>query len=342
MEPKFTTQAAERIAITRPNHMVGAAIARHLLRLGHPRRLLLTPTQAEQETPEQMAAFLEREQPAQVYVLAQTLHQASAELPANVNERLPALNRDLRTIEAAFRAGARKLLYVCDARSYPAAAAAPLAEEDMGRGLHNRQHNPVGLAQYTALHLCRAITRQYGQRLGLDYRGVVLSEVYGPGDHYGAPLAHSLPTHPVAALIAQIHQAPDQGQLTLTLDQRRPVDLLFVDDAADALVHAMELPAPALQSVVHRAFPHLNIGSSRAIDTAQLAHCVASAMGHHGPLQLQAPAKASGATLAPLNSQRLQSLGWRPLMALDYGLELACMDFCLHHAMRRGLMGEPA
>jgi GDP-L-fucose synthase len=336
MEPMFTIQAAERVAITRPNHMVGTAIARHLLRLGHPKSLLLTPNRAEQETPEQMAAFLEREQPEQVYVLAQTLHQVSGDLTANANERLRALNHDLRTIEAAFRAGARKLLYVCDARCYPVSAAAPLAEEDMGRGLHDPRRSLIGLAQYAALHLCRTLSRQYGGQLGLDYRGAVLCEVYGPGDQYVPPSGGGVPSQTVAALIAQIHRATNQRNLALSLHHRRHVDLLFVDDAADALVHVMELPAPALQCVANRTFPHLNIGSSRAIDLAQLTRRVADAMGHHGPLQLRVSSFAPP-PLPLLDSQRLKFLGWQPLMELDYGLELASMDFRLHHAQRMHL-----
>lgn len=335
-------QAAERIVITWSQHMVGAAIARQLMRLGHPRRHILIPDTPDSRSPADLASFFEHERPDQVYLVAATLHQPESTHDAMADRIAHGWTQDLNAIEAAFRAGVKKLMYVCDARCYPPAAIPPIAEEGMGSGLHDRQHGQTGLSQFKGLRLCEAITRQYGAQLGMDYRSAILCQVYGPGDRYDSAPACAVAPSPVASLIAQVHWAQAKGQTSLTLaaSQAQTVELLFVDDAAEALVHAMELPRRALDGVVHNEFAHLNIGASRDIGMAELAQRVAEVLGYHGQLRLSTPAAATPARRV-LGSQRIQSLGWQPFMALGYGLELACMDFHVHHAPRLDLSAEP-
>lgn len=140
--------------------------------------------------------------------------------------------------------------------------------------------------------------------------------------------------------VSSSHRSRCPRETELSVHQRPKYALLFVDDAAEALVHAMELPRHALDGVVHNEFPHINIGASRDIGMAELAQRIAEVLGYHGQLHLSTPT-AAPTSRRVLSSQRIQSLGWQPFMALGYGLELACMDFHVHHAPRLDLTAEP-
>lgn len=337
------TQAAEPILIAHQHHPVGAAIARHLLRLGHPRRHVLADRLCAPCSPADLDALFERERPQQVYLVASTLHQPDPGQGNSCELAAPHLTHDLTVIEAAFRAGVKKLLYIADARSYPGACTAPAREEDMASAQHQRHRSPSGLAQYTGLRLCEAISRQCGRPHEFDYRGAVLCEVYGIGDRYPTDADHTPSPSTAADWIARLHQARVRGLPAVCLSASRSddADLLFVDDAADALLMAMELPAKAYQAVLDPLHPQLNIGSAQTVGLAALAQHIASAVGYQGSVHVQACARPA-ASWRPLATERLQRLGWRPLMTLDYGLGLAHMDFLIHHASRLRLAAEPA
>jgi GDP-L-fucose synthase len=322
----------DRIYVAGHTGLVGSAIVRQLIRLGHPRSHIITRTRAELDLSNQAAVqtFFAQEKPDHVYLAAALvggIHAHQVEPARFVHQNLLI---QANVVDGAFQAGVKKLMLIAKSNSYPSTALQPMAEEDLLNGPLDTLRLTSSVPQIAGIKLCESYNQQYGNSHGLDYRCVVSSNVYGPGDTYDPAHCRVIP-----ALIQRCHDALREGSPSVAVwgsgDVRR--EFLFVDDMAEACVYLMELPKAAYAEHTLPTRSHINVGFGADVSIQDLAHMVANVVGYTGQLVFD-NTRPEGPARRLLDCARLKSLGWEPLMDLETGLELTHMDFRLHHMAR--------
>ena len=324
---------ASRIYVAGHRGMVGSAIVRQLLALGHAPEQLITRTHAELDLTEQSAvrAFLATEKPDQVYLAAAKVGgiHANATYPAEFI--FANLMIEANLVHESFRSGVRKLLFLGSSCIYPRLAAQPMSEDALLTGPLEPTNEPYAIAKIAGIKLCESYNRQYGASHGVDYRSVMPTNLYGPGDNY-----HPQNSHVVPALIRRFHEARVSGAPAVTLwGTGTPLrEFLHVDDMAAASVFVMGLPKPIYDQQTRPMQSHLNVGSGSDISIRALAETIARVVGYTGAINVD-PAQPDGTPRKLMDSRRLNALGWQPAIPLEQGLAGAYADFIQHHCSAR-------
>jgi GDP-L-fucose synthase len=313
--------------------MVGSAIVRQLLAAGHPQDRIVTRTHAELDLTDQAAVrgFFASERPDQVYLAAARVGGIHA------NNTYPAdfiwdnLMMEANVVEAAFRSGVKKLLFLGSSCIYPKLAPQPMAEHALLTGTLESTNEPYAIAKIAGIKLCESFNRQYGASHGIDYRSVMPTNLYGPGDNY-----HPENSHVIPALIRRFHEAKAGKAPTVTIwgsgTPRR--EFLYVDDMASASVHVMTLDKATYDQHTQPMLSHINVGCGEDLTILDLAQAVAQTVGYEGRITTD-PTKPDGTPRKLMDSSRLQSLGWVPKVGLREGLASAYRDFQASEARQR-------
>lgn len=321
----MNTPLAPRIYVAGHRGMVGGAIVRQLLALGWASEQILTRTHAELDLTDQAAvrAFFESEKPEMVYLAAARVGGIHA------NNTYPAefiyqnLMIEANVIDSAFRSGTKRLLFLGSSCIYPKHASQPMGEDALLTGTLEPTNEPYAVAKITGIKLCESYNRQYGGSHGVDYRSVMPTNLYGPGDNY-----HPENSHVIPALIRRFHEAKVGGLPAVLIwgTGTAKREFLYVDDLATACVHVMETPPHIHAQHVQPMRSHLNVGSGEEVSIRDLALTIARVVGYRGEIRFDAE-KPDGAPRKLMDSGRLRALGWQPKVDLLSGLELAYEDF---------------
>lgn len=303
--------------------MVGSAIVRALQAQGDAH--IVTRTHAELDLTDQAAVrtFFEAEQPDQVYLAAAKVGGIHA------NNTYPAefiyqnLMMQANIIDAAFRSGVKKLLFLGSSCIYPKLAPQPMREDALLTGSLEPTNEPYAVAKIAGIKLCESYNRQYGASHGIDYRSVMPTNLYGPGDNY-----HPLNSHVIPALIRRFHEAKASGAPTVTIwgsgTPRR--EFLYVDDMAAASMFVMNLPKATYDQHTTPMQSQINVGCGSDITIAELAHAVRQVTGYQGDIAFDTT-QPDGSPRKLMDSSRLNTLGWQAKVGLEQGLALAYQDF---------------
>jgi GDP-L-fucose synthase len=303
--------------------MVGSAIVRTLLAQGVTPNQIVTRTSVELDLRNQAAvnAFFALERPDQVYLAAAKVGGIHA------NNTYPAefiydnLMVQANVVHAAHTCGVQKLLFLGSSCIYPRQAPQPMAEDALLTGPLEPTNEPYAIAKIAGIKLCESYNRQYGR----DYRSVMPTNLYGPGDNY-----HPENSHVIPALIRRFHEAKLQGAKEVVIwgtgQPRR--EFLYVDDMAAASVFVMQLSRQTYQEYTQPMQSHVNVGFGSDVTIAEVAQAVGKAVGFSGAIT-QDRSKPDGTPRKWISSQRINQLGWRPKVALGQGLGLAYRDFLL-------------
>lgn len=305
--------------------MVGSAIVRQLLTKGHPAERIVTRTHAQLDLTNQAAvnAFFAEEKPDQVYLAAAKVGGIHA------NNTYPAefiyqnLMMQANVIDAAFRNGVQKLLFLGSSCIYPKLAAQPMREDALLTGTLEPTNEPYAIAKIAGIKLCESYNRQYGQSHGVDYRSVMPTNLYGPGDNY-----HPENSHVIPALIRRFHEAKVNQSPSVTIwgtgTPKR--EFLYVDDMADASVHVMNLPKVTYEQHTQPMLSHINVGCGQDVTILEVAQAVAQTVGFTGQI-LTDTTKPDGTPRKLMDSTCLNDLGWQAKFNLQEGLAKAYADF---------------
>ncbi len=314
----------KKIYIAGHRGMVGSAIVRELRRKGYTNLVFRTHQELDLADQVAVSQFFESEKPDQVYLAAAKVGgiHANNTYPAEfIYDNLMVQNN---VIHQAFISGVKKLLFLGSSCIYPKLAAQPMGEDALLTGKLEPTNEPYAIAKIAGIKMCESYNRQYGKSHGVDYRSVMPTNLYGPGDNY-----HPENSHVIPALIRRFHEAKcaSAPQVTIwgTGTPRR--EFLFVDDMAKACVFVMELAKDQYDQVTTPTQSHLNVGFGSDVTIHELAHAVAKAIGYGGKIQFD-PSKPDGSPRKWMRSERLNQLGWRPSVNLEDGLRLAYRDFC--------------
>ena len=312
-----------KLYIAGHNGMVGGALVRRFR--GEPGVDLLLRTRREVDLTNQAAvdALIAKEKPEAVIVAAAKVGGIHANNTYPADFIYDNLMVEANVIDAAFRSGVRQLLFLGSSCIYPRNAPQPMSEEALLTGLLEPTNEPYAIAKIAGIKLCESYNRQYGASHGVDYRSVMPTNLYGPGDNY-----HPENSHVIPALIRRFHEARAAGlpQVAVWGSGTPRREFLFVDDMAEASVHVMNLSHEVYSQHTQPMLSHINVGWGDDVSIAELARAVARAVGYVGDIVFDA-SKPDGAPRKLMDSRRLNSLGWQPQISLDDGLKLAYRDF---------------
>ncbi len=295
--------AGKRIFVAGHRGMVGGAIVRRLAGEGCE---ILTAGRDTLDLKDQAAVrtWFAREKPDAVFLAAAKVGGILA------NDTYPAdflydnLMIEANVIEAAFRSGVDKLLFLGSSCIYPKLAPQPIPEGALLTGPLEPTNEWYAIAKIAGIKLAQAYRRQHG----CDFVSAMPTNLYGPGDNYDLASSHVLP-----ALIRKAHEAKVSGARELVIwgtgTPRR--EFLHVDDCADALVHVM---------AHYSADEHINVGSGSDVTIKELARMVADVVGFDGEITHDL-ARPDGTPRKLMSGDRLAALGWRPRIGLREGVE---------------------
>jgi GDP-L-fucose synthase len=307
-----------RIYVAGHRGLVGAAVLRALQQQGY--RNLLFRTHQELDLTEQAAVreFFDRERPAAVIMAAARVGGIHA------NNTRPALFiRDNlviqdNVIDAAYRAGVAKFVFLGSSCIYPKLAPQPIKEEYLLTGPLEPTNEWYAVAKIAGVKMCQAYRREFG----FNAISLMPTNLYGPGDNFDLQNSHVLP-----ALIRRFHEAKLRGDETLSIwgtgTPRR--EFLHVDDLADAVVYLLK---------TYEGESIVNIGWGEDVTIRELAELVLATSGYQGRLEFDA-SKPDGTPRKLLDTTRLTALGWRPKIALKAGIASTYAWFREHVAEAR-------
>jgi GDP-L-fucose synthase len=307
--------------------MVGAAIVRALERRGV--RQVVTRTHAELDLVDQAAVreFFEAERPQAVVLAAAKVGgiHANDTYPAEfIHDNLMIQNN---VIHQAWRAGVKKLLFLGSSCIYPRLAPQPMREDALLTGPLELTNEPYAIAKIAGIKMCESYNRQYGT----DYRSVMPTNLYGPGDNYHAENSHVIP-----GMLRRFHEAKERGDDKVVIwgtgTPRR--EFLYVDDMAEASVHVMELDRETYSANTQPRLSHINVGTGEDVSIRELAELVARTVGFKGRIEND-PTKPDGTPRKLMDVGRLHSLGWKARVGLEEGLALAYRDFLSNPQSRK-------
>ncbi len=307
--------------------MVGSAIVRQLQVKGDAD--IIVRTHQELDLTNQLAVreFLQQERPSQIYLAAAKVGGIHA------NNTYPAefiyqnLMMEINIIHEAFEAGVKRLLFLGSSCIYPKLALQPIVEEALLTGKLEPTNEPYAIAKIAGIKMCESYNRQYGDSHGIDYRSVMPSNLYGPGDNY-----HSENSHVIPALIRRFHEAKVGKQQNVIIwgtgKPRR--EFLYVDDLAQASVHIMNLDPKIYYKNTQPLLGHINVGSGNDISIYELAQLIATVIGYDGTISFD-HSRPDGTMRKLMDSQLLGKLGWHPKINLKDGLVNAYKDYLSRH-----------
>ena len=216
-------------------------------------------------------------------------------------------------IHAAHQSGVDKLLNLGSSCIYPRMAPQPMSEDSLLEGKLESTNEPYAVAKIAGIKLCESYNRQYGR----DYRSVMPTNLYGPGDNF-----HPENSHVVPALIRRFHQAKLASEPSVTVwGSGRPMrEFLYVDDMAHACVRIMSLDKQRLDSVVDPMSSHINIGTGMDCTIGELAEIISDVVGFDGEINFDS-SKPDGTPRKLLDVTRVNDLGWKASTSLQSGLK---------------------
>ncbi|MDW5377030.1 GDP-L-fucose synthase [Halomonas sp. HP20-15] len=292
--------------------MVGSAILSCLKKREYTNLIVAERSQLDLTNQSQVQAFIGDLKIDQIYLAAAKVGGILA------NNSYPAefiynnIMIEANIIAAAQASNVPKLLFLGSSCIYPKFAKQPMAEEALLGGPLESTNEPYAIAKIAGIKLCESYNRQYG----LDYRSVMPTNLYGPGDNFGLENSHVIP-----ALLRRFDAAKLSGEKEIVIwgSGKQMREFLHVNDMADACVHVMELDRDILAQYTQPMLSHINIGSGTDCTIRELAETIARVVGFQGKLVFDS-SKPDGAPRKLLDIKRLQAIGWRANITLEDGL----------------------
>ena len=296
--------SSAKIFVAGHRGLVGSALVRGLKAQGYSNLVLRTHRELDLTNQAEVDAFFKGERPAAVIMAAAKVGgiHANDSRPAEfIRDNL--LIQD-HVIDAAYRTGTQKFVFLGSSCIYPKMAPQPIKEEYLLTGPLEPTNEWYAIAKIAGLKMCQAYRRQYG----FNAISLMPTNLYGPGDNFDLQNSHVLP-----ALIRRFHEAKERGDAAISIwgtgTPRR--EFLHVDDMADAVIHLMR---------TYEGDGIVNLGWGEDVTIRELADMVAEVTGFQGKLMFDA-SKPDGTPRKLLDTSRLTALGWKPKITLRTGIE---------------------
>jgi nucleoside-diphosphate-sugar epimerase len=315
-----------RIYVAGHRGMVGGAITRKLRERGDE---VVTRTHSELDLTDQAAVreFFTKEKPDGVVLAAAKVGGIYA------NNTYPAefiyenLMIEANVVHQAYAAGVQRLLFLGSSCIYPRAVGQPMREDALLTGVLEPTNEPYAIAKIAGIKLCESYNRQYGT----DYRSVMPTNLYGPGDNFHPENSHVMP-----ALIRRFHEAVESGLNEVVIwGTGKPCrEFLHVDDMAEASLFVFDLDRETYEANTEPMLSHINVGIGEDVTIAELARMIAEVTGFKGRIIFDSE-KPDGTMRKLMDSSRLNAMGWKPSIGLDEGVRQTYRWFLDHYESAR-------
>ena len=224
-------------------------------------------------------------------------------------------------IHNAFLNNVKKLLFLGSSCIYPKNANQPIKEEELLTGKLEPTNEPYAIAKIAGIKMCESYNRQYYKKYDIDYRSIMPTNLYGPGDNY-----HPTNSHVIPGLIHRFHEAKMNNLPSVTIwgTGKPKREFLYVDDMAIASIHAMNIDKKIYEEEVTSMCSHINVGSGMDLTIKELADTIKEVIGFKGEIIFDS-SKPDGTTRKLLDSNRISNLGFKPKINLKEGLIKTCL-----------------
>jgi GDP-L-fucose synthase len=230
---------------------------------------------------------------------------------------------EANVVHQAWKGGVKKLLFLGSSCIYPKFADQPIQEESLLTGMLEPTNEPYAIAKIAGIKLCESYNRQYGESHGIDYRSVMPTNLYGPGDNY-----HPKNSHVIPALIRRFYEAKILNHSSVEVwgsgNARR--EFLYVDDLAKATIYIHNLRKESYLDVTTSMVSHINIGYGSDVSIAELVEIIVDVIGYKGEIKFDS-SMPDGTPRKLMSNEKIKKLGWIPSVDLRTGLELTVKDF---------------
>ncbi len=319
---------SKKIFVAGHRGMVGSAIHQELIRQNYRNVITRDRNQLDLTEQNQVRDFLKNQLPDEIYIAAAKVGgiHANSQFPADfISENLLI---ETNLITEAFNAGIKKILFLGSSCIYPRQASQPIKEDQLLSGPLEATNEPYAIAKIAGIKLCEAFNQQYKDSLRIDYRAIMPTNLYGPGDNY-----HPLNSHVIPALIRRFHEAKINSSLEVVVwgSGTPKREFLHCNDLAAAAIFTMELEPNVYYGAVGPRSCYLNVGYGSDITVKELAHLIASTTGFQGKIIFD-HTQPDGTPRKLLDTSILMNLGWKPEYSLEKGLWDAYNDFLLRIA----------
>ncbi len=313
------SSSSPRIFVAGHQGLVGSALVRALRRQAG--NHLITRSHAECDLTDQMRVrdFFSSEKIDHVYLAAARVGgiHANNTYPAEfIYENLMV---QANVIHEAWRSGVKRLLFLGSSCIYPRLARQPIKEEDLMSGPLEPTNEAYASAKIAGIKMCESYNRQYGT----DFRSVMPTNLYGPGDNY-----HPENSHVIPALLRRFHEAKsnnsDAVQIWGSGTPRR--EFLYVDDMADACTHIMALDRASYDAITAPNLSHINVGTGKDVTISEVADLISSVTEYRGKIIFD-DTKPDGTPRKLMDSHKVFALGWSPKVGLKQGLKETYQHF---------------
>ena len=321
-----------RIFVAGHKGMVGGAILRKLeaRKASGAAVELLTRSRSQLDLTNQgaVADFMQSERPDTIILAAARVGGIYANNTYPADFIYDNLIMQANVIHQGFEAGVKRLLFLGSSCIYPKAVPQPMREDALLTGVLEPTNEPYAIAKIAGIKLCESYNRQHGT----DYRSVMPTNLYGPGDNFHPDNSHVLP-----ALIRRFHEAKEAGLGEVTIwgtgTPRR--EFLHVDDMADASLFVADLPREDYDANTQDMLSHINVGCGTDVSILELARIVAGVTGFAGEITTD-PSKPDGTKQKLMDVGRLSAMGWDAKIGLQRGIEETYRWFLDNHSNIRG------
>ena len=304
-----------RIYIAGHRGMVGSALVRNLKKKRN-EIIIKTRSQLNLLNQKNVLKFFENQKIDKVYLAAARVGgiYANNSFPADFIYENIMIQTNI--IHAAFKTGVKKLLFLGSSCIYPRETKQPMKEEQLLTGKLEPTNEPYAIAKIAGIKLCESYNRQYGKSHNIDFRSVMPTNLYGPGDNY-----HPKNSHVIPALINRFHNAKIKSKSIVSAwgSGKQEREFLYVDDMAKACIFIMNLKKSEFKKYTNDNRSFINIGSGYSLKISKLSKIIAEAVGYKGKINFD-KTKLQGSSIKLLDNKRLNLLGWFPEVSLENGL----------------------
>jgi GDP-L-fucose synthase len=308
-----------RIYVAGHQGLVGSAIVRALRAQGHTNLVTRSHKELELTDQAQVREFFRTERIDQVYLAAAKVGGIHANNTYPADFIYDNMMVQANVVHEARANGVHKLLFLGSSCIYPRMAPQPIKEEYLMSGMLEPTNEPYAMAKIAGIKLCESYNRQYGT----DYRSVMPTNLYGPGDNY-----HPENSHVIPALMRRFHEAKlaNAPEVVIWGSGKPMREFLYVDDMAAACVHVMNLDHDTYARYTDTMHSHINVGTGEDVTIAELARLVGETVGYRGRIGFDT-SKPDGTPRKLLDVSKLKQLGWQASTPLPEGLRRAYAAF---------------